>query len=256
MCCSEELKKMANLLKKYLSVSTIAKIKALKHRCFHKKSSFSQCGEDLIINFLLDIISRDKKKRYLDIGANHPFYLSNTALLYKKGGSGILVEPDPYFANLIRKKRGRDKTLECGVHFSGEKSSDFYIMDAPTLNTFSKEEMQRYTQMGHKLVRTINVSLKGINEILAEAGALDFMNLDIEGLDFQILQLIDWQKYRPKCICVETINYEKTKEPKKDHKIIEFMNTQGYMLYADTFINSIFVDKNVWQNHWQQASKP
>ncbi|MGZ8883269.1 MAG: FkbM family methyltransferase [Nitrososphaeraceae archaeon] len=202
------------------------------------------------MHFLLNLISKNKKINYLDIGANHPFYLSNTALLYKYGGSGTLVEPDPYFAKLIRRRRSKDKVLECGVHFSGDQTADFYIMDTPSLNTFSKTEMQRYEQMGHKLKKTIEVNLMNINDILQSVGELDFVNLDIEGLDFEIIKMINWEKYRPKCICVETLNYEKTKEPVKSKYIIDYMISKNYILYADTFINSIFVDKQTWEQHW------
>ena len=65
--------------------------------------------------------------------------------------------------------------------------------------------------------------------------------------------MINWEKYRPKCVCVETISYEKNKEPEKLKKIIKLMQDNNYLLYADTFINSIFVDKYQWENHWNQA---
>jgi FkbM family methyltransferase len=188
----------------------------------------------------------------LDIGANHPFHLSNTALLYSMGGQGILVEPDPYFAKLLRKKRSRDKVMQAGVHFSGEEQADFFVMNPPTLNTFSRHEMERYVLMGHKLTNTLPVTLKNINVILEQTGNIDFMNLDIEGLDKAILEMINWEKYRPTCICVETITYETKQEPKKYNDIIELMVDHGYVLYADTFINSIFVDSYQWQAHWNK----
>jgi hypothetical protein len=123
-------------------------------------------------------------------------------------------------------------------------------MDSPTLNTFSEEEMLRYVAMGHKLVSKEPVDLIDVNSILEDVGELDFLNIDIEGLDYEVLQRIDWVKFRPKCVCVETIAYEKNNEPKKLHNIIELMSSSGYVLYADTFINSIFVDSTLWSNHW------
>lgn len=231
------------------------KIRSLLPSIMHKRESYSQCGEDLILHHLLKNIFKLSKVNYLDIGANHPFYLSNTALFYSDNSVGTLVEPDPYFANLIRKKRSRDNVLEYGVHFSGEKTAEFYILDSPTLNTFSKNEMERYVQMGHELDKTIVVNLMNVNEILSQTGKLDFLNLDIEGLDLQILKMIDWKKYRPKSICVETINYENQKEPKKQMEIIKYMEEQDYSVYADTFINTIFVDNHVWHEHWSELAK-
>ena len=236
-----------------ISVRYRNRIRSLLPSIMHKRISYSQCGEDLIICHLLSNLFKLKKINFLDIGANHPFHLSNTALLYQNGGRGVLVEPDPYFAKLLRKKRPRDIVIESGVHFSGGQTADFYVMDSPTLNTFSEEEMLRYVAMGHKLTNTIKVSLLNVNSILESIGELDFLNIDIEGLDFAVLQMIDWKKYRPKCVCVETIAYEKNKEPEKLKEIINLMQGNDYLLYADTFINSIFVDKYQWQNHWNQV---
>ena len=244
---------MRDILKNYFSVKTRNTIRSLQPPFLFRKTSYSQSGEDILISFLLEMLAPNCTRKYLDIGANHPYHLSNTALLYKNGGSGVLIEPDPFFANLLRKKRPRDNVMECGVHFSGENSADFYIMDSPTLNTFSEQEMLRYVAMGHQLINTINVNLFNINKILETAGELDFLNLDIEGLDFAVLKMIDWTKHRPKCVCVESIAYEKDKEPEKLGNIINLMLSQNYILYADTFINSIFVDKYQWQNHWNKS---
>lgn len=243
---------MRSLLKKYLSITARNRLRSHQPSFVFRKTSYSQCGEDLLINFVLELIHGSRPKRYLDVGANHPFHLSNTALLYTAGGQGILVEPDPYFAKLLRNKRPRDTVLQCGVHFSGEPKADFFVMDSPTLNTFSRQEMERYAAMGHQLSNTLPVELKNINTILEIAGELDFMNLDIEGLDKAILEMVDWKKYRPTCICVETLTYETQQEPRKLNDIIELMLAQDYILYADTFINSIFVDRHQWLQHWNK----
>lgn len=241
---------MRSFLKKYLSPSARNRLQSRQPSFIFRKTSYSQCGEDLLVAFVLELIHGLRPKRYLDVGANHPFHLSNTALLYTAGGHGILVEPDPYFAKLLCKKRTRDTVLECGVHFSGESRADFFVMDSPTLNTFSRQEMERYVAMGHQLSNTLSVELKNINAILEMAGELDFMNLDIEGLDKTILEMINWKKHRPTCICVETLTYETQQEPRKLNDIIELMLSQDYILYADTFINSIFIDRYQWLQHW------
>lgn len=215
-------------------------------RFIHCRHSYSQCGEDLIVDYVLECLHGDRRKTYLDVGANHPYLLSNTVLLYFKGASGVLVEPDPTFARLLGRKRPRDKVLPCGVHFSGEMQAQFYVFDSPTLNTFSHQEKERYISMGHRLVDTLLVNLVDINTVLEMAGNVDFLNLDIEGLDEEILRRIDWQTHRPTCICVETISYETKDEPRKLHSILDYMAEQDYMLYADTFINSIFVDRRQW----------
>jgi FkbM family methyltransferase len=220
---------------------------------FYQKRSYSQSGEDLVISFLLNLLHGSRSKKYLDLGAHHPYSLSNTALLYEAGGCGILVEPDPNLAKKLADKRPRDTVLECGVHFSGEVNAEFFVIDPPTLNTFSRKEMERYVAMGHKLKDIINVELMNVNSILKMAEELDLLSIDIEGLDKDILEQIDWQKYRPTCVCIETISYEKFAEPKKIHAIRDIMIANDYILYADTFINSIFVDRYKWKQHWNAA---
>ena len=61
-----------------------------------KKISYSQLGEDLIIEFVFNGIGINKIN-YLDIGAHHPIEINNTYLFYLKGSYGVLIEPDPYF---------------------------------------------------------------------------------------------------------------------------------------------------------------
>lgn len=233
-------------LLKNIFIRLLNRIRAFYPAWCFSKNSFSQAGEDIIVSFLLDIICGSKEKKYLDIGASHPFKFSNTLLLYKNGGSGTLVEPDPFYASMLRKKRPRDKVLQCGVHHLAKKEADFYLLNSSTLNTFSKKEMLRCLQMGHSLRKIIKVEVKNINEILESVGEFDFLNIDIEGLDLNILKMIDWVKYRPKCVCVETVIYEKNKKPKKLSNIAKLMHNNGYILFADTFINSIFVDKRHW----------
>lgn len=237
---------MRQLIKRYLSVESRNRIRARLPAMAFRKLSYSQCGEDLLIAFLLDLIHGKRPMRYVDVGANHPYHLSNTALLYSKGGCGILVEPDPAFARLLERKRPRDKVLPYGVHFSGGMEAEFYVFDSPTLNTFSDHERDRYISMGHRLVETLLVKLIDINKVLEMSGNVDLLNLDIEGLDEEILKRIDWHVHRPTCLCVETIGYETKGEPKKLFNILDYMAQQDYMLYADTFINSIFVDRRQW----------
>ena len=244
---------MRSFLRRFLSPKTRAWLRGQQPARFFQTSSYSQCGEDLLLVFVLELLHGKRPMRYVDMGANHPFYLSNTALLYAAGGQGVLVEPDPYFAGLLRSKRPRDVVLECGVHFSGESKADFYVIDPPTLNTFSRDEMKRYVGMGHKLVETMQVELMGVNDILEQAGPLDFMNIDVEGLDQAVLERVNWERFRPTCVCVETISYETEQEPRKINEIIELMHQQDYFPYADTFINTIFVDRRQWVGRWNKG---
>ena len=245
---------MLSILKRLIAAGVKNQIKANIPRKFSVKDSYSQCGEDLLVEFLLEIIDGPRARTYLDLGANHPFKLSNTALFYLQGGSGILVEPDPYLAKVLSRKRPKDIVIQKGIHFEGADHADFFIMEPPTLSTFSQWEMERYVKMGHALQKTANVALENVNSILSMKAHFDFMTIDIEGLDGEVLRSIDWQRHRPTSVCVETLTYERNNAPRKIAEIHDYMIKQGYMLYADTYINSIFVDCGKWELRWANST--
>ena len=223
-----------------------------KHKA---KYSYSQCGEDLIVNFVFNAI-KIKNPTYVDIGAHHPTYLSNTYLFYQKGCHGICIEPDPYLFKKIKAQRPRDICLNIGAGINQEKSADFYIMTTRTLNTFSKQEAERYQTYGtDKIEKIIKMPLQNINDILnrycnsnCSSSKPNFISLDIEGLDFEIIQTFDFSKYKPEVFCIETLTYTETKSEQKITKIIDFMKSQNYFVYADTYINTIFVHIDSWKN--------
>ena len=111
----------------------------------YRKNSYSQCGEDLIVDFLRKRIKLKYEFNYLDIGAFHPSRFSNTFYFYKKRFSGVCVEPNPDACNLIKTKRRRDSVINAGVG-SDKCLADFYVIKGGTLSTFSKEEAKKCEQ--------------------------------------------------------------------------------------------------------------
>lgn len=210
--------------------------------------SYSQCGEDLIIDCILKQLKINNPS-YLDLGANHPMHLSNTFLFYKMGFCGVCVEPDPFLFQKLKKKRTRDKCLMIGAS-SNEKNSkaNFFIMSSRTLNTFLDHEAKKFTKEGHKIESMINVPIMSVNRIISENFKTkpNFVSLDIEGLDFDVLKHFNFEKYRPEIFCIETLTYTKKAGEKKLNDIIAYMGEKKYFVYADTYINTIFVDEKTW----------
>tara|TARA_B110000977_G_scaffold201516_1_gene296566 strand:+ start:631 stop:1350 length:720 start_codon:yes stop_codon:yes gene_type:complete len=207
----------------------------------HKKS-YSQCGEDLIVKFIFDSISIAKPS-YIDIGAHDPFLISNTALFNELGSRGINIDPDNNLLEKIKAVRSKDINLNIGV--GPEKSTmDLYIMSEKALNTFSKKEAENCVKEGLEIIDTKSVNILTLDEIINKYNNgifPDFLSLDAEGFDFDILKSIDYNKYYPKVICVETISFSKTGKGVKNQELIDFLISNDYSLYADTHINSIFV---------------
>jgi FkbM family methyltransferase len=211
------------------------------------KTSYSQCGEDLIVRYVFDFL-KIPSPTYLDIGAHHPDYLSNTYLFYQQGSRGINIEPDPTLFKAFPKQRSRDMNLNIGIS-DHEGELPFYIMSVPTLNTFSEADAQAAVAQGRvKIERIFPVKVRPINAVLHESLQkipLDFLSIDVEGLDFAILSSMDFNQWRPKVICAETITYSETNQGKKIPEIAGLLLNLGYEIYADTHINTIFVDSKI-----------
>jgi FkbM family methyltransferase len=215
----------------------------------YKKISFSQCGEDLIVKFIFDCLGIHSPT-YIDIGAHHPHYISNSALFYKNGCRGINIEPDPTLFKEFLKHRGEDKNLNIGISDSNSEL-DFYIISSPTLNTFSKEEAEKYAQEGDFKIKSIEkIKVKTLKNVLDEFsnGVFpQFLTIDAEGVDELIIKEIDFENNYPIVICIETISFSTSGNGIKNTKLIEFIESKGYILYADTNINTIFVRKSLWR---------
>jgi FkbM family methyltransferase len=213
------------------------------------KISFSQCGEDLIVDFILTSCLRVPEVSYLDLGAYHPTEMSNTYLFYRRGSRGVCVEPDPAHSDAIRRGRPRDSCLNAGIGVAQAAEAEFYRMTSPTLNTFSKEDAARYESYGNqKIEEIVKIPLVTINAIMEEhfTTCPNFVSLDVEGLDFEILRSLDFSRFRPQVFCIETLTYTEDKSEKKIPEITELMRSRGYFAYADTYINTIYVEEKSW----------
>ena len=214
--------------------------------------SFSQFGEDLIIEHALNLLDC-KNFTYIDIGANHPSRLSNTFLFYRRGFSGLLVEPDPYMSRLLKRKRPRDTVLNCGITFDGTSGKQtLYLMSSNVLNTFSLDEAERIqSTTQYHIVDSIEVDVLPINSIfdLYLTNAPFFMSIDVEGLDYHILQQINFSLYRPLLIVAETLTFDPPSGGRKISSIIEFLTSKNYSIFADTRCNTIFVDSLRFNRH-------
>jgi FkbM family methyltransferase len=220
------------------------KMAALKYKMGPKyRSSYSQCGEDIIISRILRDM-RVSKPFYVDIGANDPVIFSNTYLFYKHGSSGICVEPNPTLATRIAKRRTRDTVMNIGVG-TENTVKDFYILSNDSLSTFSLSEAQLEMHKGHTLLQTLPVTIQTINKIFFDTKkVVDFLSLDIEGLDKIVLETLDFGTFRPKIICVETRSFGTTIDEAQMNLSV-LMKKRGYEMVGYTPVNSIFADSSI-----------
>jgi FkbM family methyltransferase len=203
------------------------------------KKSYSQNGEDIILSRVFKNLGI-QKIFYLDIGTNDPKIINNTYLLYRKGNSGVCIEPDPNLYNLIKKARPRDLVLNIAISDRHGKLP-YFIFKSNVRNTLSKEDAQITEAHGYPIKKIINVETKTINDIIESLPQIpDLISLDIEGYDEKVLLDFDFKRFKPLVWCIETIEITKNKY-RKNKRIEEIMKNNNYGVYADTNINTIFV---------------
>lgn len=209
-------------------------------------ASYSQAGEDGVLRFLFG----DKgitRISYLDIGSSYPDVSNNTYLFYRGGSRGVCVDADKNIAEQIARVRPEDKVLNVGVSTDGSAEADFYLFDCQGISTFDKDEAERRLASGkQRLVEKTRVKLVNVNDLIRDHFQTmpDLISLDIEGLDLSVLRSLDFERYPVPVICVETCSYSENHVRPKVGGIVPFMLSKGYEIYADTYINTIFVNKS------------
>lgn len=209
------------------------------------RGSFSQKGEDLVID---RYFNHKRKGFYIDIGAYHPTINSNTKYFYDKGWYGINIEPNPARIKLFNKYRRRDINLNVGIGIS-KKKAIFYELEATGLSTFSKAEANSMLKVGHKLKSKIRIQMYKLQDVMKKyvKSEVDFISIDTEAFDSEVLKSNNWKKYRPKLLCIETIDFAdlltstKNNSSKKE-SIRKYLLGKGYEEYFSNGLNTLYID--------------
>ena len=166
---------------------------------------YGQDGEDLILNRLLE---GQAQGFYVDVGAHHPIRFSNTYLFYKRGWSGINIDAMPGSMEPFNRVRPRDTNIECGVAAQAGRLT-YHRFNEPALNTFNPAEAQRKNAAPYRLIDTVEVEVERLDALLeqhlAPGQQIDFLSVDVEGKDEEVLRSNDWQRFRPRFVLAETL---------------------------------------------------
>lgn len=206
----------------------------------HHQISFSQEGEDCI---LARIFEGKQKGFYVDVGAHHPQRFSNTYRFYLKGWQGINIDAMPGSMELFKQLRPKDINLEAAISDSAQVLT-YYMFNEPALNSFSADiAASRVASTRRQLLGKRSIKTQTLAEVLdchlPPGQKIDFLSIDVEGLDYQILLSNDWQKYRPQVVLVEELKTSLA-ALESGSKIAFLMQQNGYELIAKTFNTSFY----------------
>lgn len=202
--------------------------------------SFSQEGEDLLLKRIFD---SQMDGFYIDIGAHHPQRFSNTYLFYLQGWRGINIDAMPGSMKLFSQLRSGDINIEAAISNSSEELT-YYIYNEPALNTFSenlviqRNKLTDYNVIDKKIIQTRKLS-EILDKYVKENQQVDFLSIDVEGLDYKVLLSNDWSKYKPKVILIEELSTSFF-SLSKESKTFSFLMDKGYELFAKTFNTSFY----------------
>lgn len=234
------MNKVRNIIKKLIPEryhKSVADWKNLKFDGYATKS-YSQEGEDIILR---RIFEKRTTGFYVDVGAHHPTRFSNTYYFYKKGWRGINIDAMPGSMRLFRKLRPRDINLEVAISDS-KQALTYYMFNDPAANGFSKDlSVERHRKGRYRIIGQIKIVTVTLSEILdtylPENVEIDFLSVDVEGLEFQVLKSNNWTKYKPKVILTESLR--SSLSDLNNCEISELLITKEYHLFVKT-VNTLF----------------
>lgn len=231
----------------FLPLNTFVYIMTTDHPYFKPLHSYSQDGEDMLLRSLLKETTpdyEDHKGFFIDIGAHHPFRFSNTMHFYEQGWRGINIEPTPTAIQLFNQYRDRDINLNVGIGTEHSKQT-LYCFNDSAFNTFDEQTARQRDkdQSNFHVVETAEVEIYTLAEILdqhlpADQSVIDFMSIDVAGLDVKVLRSNNWDKYRPKFVLVEDVddNFSHL-DASEAHS---FLADQGYRIVNKTLRTLLF----------------
>lgn len=197
---------------------------------------YGQSAEDFLLRQWLP----ENRGSYIDVGAGEPIRGSNTYWLYKRGWSGVLVEPISENCRILKLLRSRDKILQVLV---GDVAgfTDFYEFEPYQYSTTVPSVAQGLQKRSIRLkkIHTMRVCL--LSELAPEMNPLSptLISIDVEGADLSVLKSNNWHKTRPRVICVEELDVSNN-----ESQLSAYLTIQGYQRVTYTTFSSIWVENS------------
>ena len=201
---------------------------------------YSQWGED---KFITEFFKEKKNGLYLDIGCFHPLMYSNTCLLHRKGWRGINIDINPTAIELFNIARPKDTNLCTTISEKKEIFNIYYDGPFSPVNTLDKKFYENLKVEFFKDKKKLTVESKSIKEILEISRIdedIDFINIDVEGMDYEILKKIDLNQLKPKLISIETHNVDGSSSKDFD-SINKLLKENNFSIYKRVGPTTLFI---------------
>ena len=157
---------------------------------------------------------------------------------------------------IFKKIRPKDINIEAAK--SNEISDlTYYTFSSSFYNTFDGKEIERLKTIS-KLTGKIKIRTIKLSELFESLKIknIDFMSVDVEGLDLEVLKSNDWQKYRPKVIVIESIAYPySTRELDHIANIKLFLESVGYKLFCNSLTNAFYIEIEFYKERFEEIKQ-
>ena len=203
------------------------------------KKSFSGGAQDLIINYFF---KNKSKGIYLDIGCFHPFIGNNTYKLFQKGWNGINIDLDFHTIDLFNYFRKNDSNINIGVSDKTGNQDLYFFHNRAAINTLSQLRGKNFKEIKKIKTDTLNNIIQATK---FKDCKIDFLSVDVEGYEMQVLRDFNFKKYCPDLIVVEYLepNLEQVEFHNQSLKNIFQSELYNFMIKNDyTMVNWLHSD--------------
>ena len=216
-----------------------------RSKIFFPKKSYSLFQEDL---FIQNYFKNKSKGFYIDVGCYHPLDGNNTNLLHKKGWNGINLDINFYSIELFNFLRKKDVNIHSGISKKKDELTMYYRKEINMLNTLDEKIAKIHFRNGFKKrnvqVNTLNFF---ISRYFKKLKKIDFLNIDVEGVELNVLKSLNFKQYKPQLICVEIHNsknmYDTNYDYLKSNDIYKYLINKKYKIIWKKKYSFIFEKK-------------
>jgi FkbM family methyltransferase len=153
----------------------------------------SQHGEATTLD---ELLGHPQNGFYIDVGAHNPNSDTVTQMFYQRGWNGINIEPQRQYHDQLQAFRNRDINLNIAV---GAEPGLMELALGDGLSTF----VEKFAHTDWEKITVPVLTLKQVCDMYVKDKTIDFLKIDVEGFEREVILGMDWEKYRPKALCIE-----------------------------------------------------